>query len=95
MLIVIVVVVMMMVIVVIVVGMWIGYFLIYLAAKDYFPTNNIAIGLFAAIMGQGGSWVYGAALKVNTQNFRAEDRGKVRRMRSDTLAIATHRHRHE
>ncbi|ELR21937.1 transporter, major facilitator subfamily protein [Acanthamoeba castellanii str. Neff] len=51
-----------------------GYFLLYLAAKDYFPTNAIGIGIFAAIMGQGGSWVYNAALKVNTQNFRAEDR---------------------
>jgi hypothetical protein len=47
------------------------------AAKDYFPTNNIAIGVFAGIMGQGGSWVYGAALKANTRNFRPEDRGKV------------------
>ncbi len=51
--------------------------MLYLAAKDYFPTNAVVIGIFAAIMGQGGSWVYNAALKINTQNFRAEDRGKV------------------
>jgi len=54
-----------------------GYFLVYLAANKYFPTTNIVVGLFAAIMAQGGGWIYGAVLKVVTKNFRVEDRGKV------------------
>lgn len=57
-----------------------GYFLLWAAANWFNTIPSYVLGLFSFTLGQGSCWIYSVALKINTQNFRAKDRGKVRMM---------------
>eukprot|EP01012_Entosiphon_sulcatum_P008656 TRINITY_DN14748_c0_g2_i1.p1 TRINITY_DN14748_c0_g2~~TRINITY_DN14748_c0_g2_i1.p1 ORF type:complete len:578 (-),score=94.12 TRINITY_DN14748_c0_g2_i1:1681-3372(-) len=54
-----------------------GYFAIFLLSKYYTSASAALVGLCCFVIGQGSSWVYCVALKVNIINFPAEIRGKI------------------
>lgn len=56
---------------------FLGYFLMYLAANKTIGGDPIAVGMYAFLAGQGSGWIYTAALNTNTVNFTTEDRGKI------------------
>ncbi len=66
-----------------------GYFVMWLTIWLQWSDSVLIMCACAAVMGQGGGWIYTVALNTNAANFRQEDHGKILGLLTCSFALCS------